>query len=94
MGSLTVIVHLSANSENACFLILLPGATGVKMGFMASVPTTSARPYRGVDAADRLASRRASLLESGLDLLGGDESVELTVRAICGQRRRGRALFL
>jgi AcrR family transcriptional regulator len=57
------------------------------MGFMASVPTTSARPYRGVDAADRLASRRASLLQAGLDLLGGNESVELelTVRAICRQ---------
>jgi AcrR family transcriptional regulator len=55
------------------------------MGVMASAPTTSARPYRGVDAADRLASRRASLLEAGLDLLGGEESVELTVRAICRQ---------
>ncbi|MDT5090055.1 MAG: hypothetical protein QOG47_2762, partial [Mycobacterium sp.] len=47
---------------------------------MASVPETSARPYRGVNAVDRLASRRASLLEAGLDLLGGNESVELTVR--------------
>ncbi|MDT5020711.1 MAG: hypothetical protein QOI33_1235 [Mycobacterium sp.] len=52
---------------------------------MASVPETSARPYRGVNAADRLASRRASLLEAGLDLLGGNESVELTVRTICRQ---------
>jgi len=58
---------------------------GCQDGFMVSVPTTSARPYRGVDAADRLASRRASLLEAGLDLLGGDDSVELTVRAICRQ---------
>jgi AcrR family transcriptional regulator len=49
---------------------------------MASAPT-NARPYRGVDAADRLATRRASLLEAGLDLLGGEKSVELTVRAIC-----------
>ncbi len=53
------------------------------MGFMAT--STSARPYRGVDAAERLASRRASLLEAGLDLLGGDDSSELTVRAICRQ---------
>jgi AcrR family transcriptional regulator len=52
---------------------------------MASVPETSARPYRGVNAVDRLASRRASLLEAGLDLLGGNESVELTVRTICRQ---------
>jgi AcrR family transcriptional regulator len=55
------------------------------MGFMASAPTTNARPYRGVDAADRLASRRASLLEAGLDLLGAEESAELRVRAICRQ---------
>jgi AcrR family transcriptional regulator len=48
---------------------------------------TNTRPYRGVDAADRLATRRASLLEAGLDLLGGEQSVELTVRAIC--RRAG-----
>jgi AcrR family transcriptional regulator len=48
-------------------------------------PTTNARPYRGVDAAERLAGRRASLLEAGLDLLGGDDSAELTVRAICRQ---------
>ncbi len=52
---------------------------------MASAPTTNARPYRGVGAADRLATRRASLLEAGLDLLGGEESVEVTVRAICRQ---------
>ena len=52
---------------------------------MAPAPTTNARPYGGVDAADRLATRRASLLEAGLDLLGGEQSVELTVRAICRQ---------
>ena len=55
------------------------------MGSMATAPTTNARPYRGVDAADRLASRRASLLEAGLDLLGGDDAAELTVRGICRQ---------
>jgi AcrR family transcriptional regulator len=55
------------------------------MGFMASAPTANARPYRGVDAADRSASRRARLLEAGLDLLGAEESVELTVRPICRQ---------
>jgi AcrR family transcriptional regulator len=57
------------------------------MGFMASVGATRARPYRGVDAADRLASRRARLLAAGLDLLGADEqdAAELTVRGICRQ---------
>ena len=59
------------------------------MGSVTSGPTTNARPYRGVDAAQRLAGRRASLLEAGLDLLGSDVSAELTVRAIC--RRAGVA---
>ncbi|MGB8791368.1 MAG: TetR/AcrR family transcriptional regulator [Mycobacterium sp.] len=54
---------------------------------MASVATTSARPYGGVDAADRLATRRAKLLAAGLDLLGADRdgAAELTVRGICRQ---------
>lgn len=47
------------------------------------------RPYRGVDAADRLAERRRKLLSAGLDLLGADDPTELTVRAIC--RRAGLA---
>jgi AcrR family transcriptional regulator len=57
------------------------------MGAMASTATTSARPYGGVDAADRLASRRAKLLAAGLDLLGADQDdvAELTVRGICRQ---------
>jgi AcrR family transcriptional regulator len=61
------------------------------MGFMASAPTTSARPYRGVEAADRLATRRSKLLGAGLDLLGADRqnAAELTVRGIC--RRAGLA---
>jgi AcrR family transcriptional regulator len=59
------------------------------MGAVTPAPTTNARPYRGVDAAARLAGRRASLLEAGLDLLGGDDSAELTVRAVC--RRAGVA---
>jgi len=46
---------------------------------------TQVRPYRGVDAADRVAQRRRRLLEAGLDLLGGPtEPPELTVRMICG----------
>ena len=57
------------------------------MDGMTSAPTASARPYGGVDAADRLAARRARLLEAGLDLLGADrpDAAELTVRGICRQ---------
>ncbi len=55
------------------------------MGCMAGAQTTSARPYGGIDAADRQAARRAKLLEAGLDLLGADrpDAAELTVRGIC-----------
>ena len=46
------------------------------------------RPYRGVEAAERLAARRRRLLDAGLDLLGGESDPDdLTVRAIC--RRAG-----
>lgn len=45
---------------------------------------TAARPYRGVEAADRLALRRGQLLTAGLDLLG-TEGADLTVRAVCRQ---------
>ena len=46
----------------------------------------SVRPYRGVEAADRLADRRARLLQAGLDILGSDSDLsELTVRGICRQ---------
>jgi len=43
------------------------------------------RPYRGVEATERLAQRRRRLLEAGLDVLGS--GAELTVRAVC--RRAG-----
>jgi AcrR family transcriptional regulator len=49
----------------------------------------SVRPYRGVQPADRLAQRRDRLMSAGLDILGGSESAELTVRGIC--RRAGLA---
>jgi AcrR family transcriptional regulator len=52
---------------------------------MSAAATTSPRPYRGVEAADRLAKRRAGLLAAGLDLLGADDAIELTVRGICRQ---------
>lgn len=47
------------------------------------------RPYRGVQAAERLAQRRERLLAAGLDLLGARDLTELTVRGIC--RRAGVA---
>jgi AcrR family transcriptional regulator len=48
----------------------------------------SARPYRGVEAGERLAARRNQLLAAGLDLLGADNQdfdlqSELTVRKVC-----------
>jgi AcrR family transcriptional regulator len=44
------------------------------------------RPYRGVEAPQRVAERRRRLLEAGLDLLGGRQApADLTVRAICAQ---------
>jgi AcrR family transcriptional regulator len=56
------------------------------MGAMAQV-----RPYRGIEAADRVAERRRRFLEAGLDILGSDPDMsELTVRGICG--RAGVAL--
>jgi AcrR family transcriptional regulator len=51
------------------------------MGSMGQV-----RPYRGVEAPQRVAERRRRLLEAGLDLLGGHRTPpDLTVRAICAQ---------
>jgi AcrR family transcriptional regulator len=49
------------------------------------------RPYRGVEAAQRLAERRGRLLAAGLDLLGAEhrDISELTVRGVC--RRAGLA---
>ncbi|MGH3532155.1 MAG: TetR/AcrR family transcriptional regulator [Mycobacterium sp.] len=59
---------------------------------MAVPETTSVRPYRGVEAGDRLADRRGRLLVAGLDLLGASDQdmSELTVRGIC--RRAGLAV--
>jgi AcrR family transcriptional regulator len=53
--------------------------------------SSSARPYRGVQAGERLAERRSRLLAAGLDLLGSDRQdiSELTVRGVC--RRAGLA---
>ena len=53
------------------------------------------RPYRGVDASERLAQRRRRLLEAGLDLLGasGQDPADLTVRAICAEAGLGVRYF-
>jgi len=61
------------------------------MVLMTEAPS-NARPYRGVDAAERLAARRNQLLAAGLDLLGADGGdidfeAEVTVRGVC--RRAG-----
>jgi AcrR family transcriptional regulator len=47
--------------------------------------TSRERPYRGVDAAERLATRRRRFLAAGLELLGADQQdiSGLTVRGIC-----------
>ena len=48
---------------------------------------SSARPYRGVEAAQRLATRRHQLLAAGLDLLGAEQQdlSAVTVRNVCRQ---------
>jgi AcrR family transcriptional regulator len=49
-------------------------------------PMAQVRPYRGIEAADRVAERRRRFLEAGLDILGSDPDLsELTVRGICRQ---------
>jgi AcrR family transcriptional regulator len=54
-------------------------------------PMAQVRPYRGVEAADRVAERRRRFLEAGLDILGSDpDPSDLTVRGIC--RQAGAAL--
>lgn len=49
--------------------------------------TPRARPYRGVEAAERLVVRRNRLLAAGLDLLGAQQQnlSAVTVRGICGR---------
>lgn len=50
------------------------------------VAMAQVRPYRGIEASDRLADRRRRFLEAGLDILGSDsDPSELTVRGICRQ---------
>jgi AcrR family transcriptional regulator len=44
------------------------------------------RPYRGIDASERLAQRRSRFVDAGLDLLSTPPG-EPTVRAICAKAR-------
>jgi AcrR family transcriptional regulator len=69
--------------------MLSVSCTGVKMVIVAKSP--GVRPYRGVEAGERLAARRRGLLAAGLDLLGSDrpDISGLTVREVC--RRAGLA---
>jgi AcrR family transcriptional regulator len=57
--------------------------------------TSSVRPYRGVEAAERLATRRNRLMAAGLDLLGADQPdiSALTVRGICRRAGLGARYF-
>ena len=49
-------------------------------------PMAQVRPYRGIEAADRVAERRRRFLEAGLDILGTESDLsDLTVRGICRQ---------
>ncbi|HZQ31296.1 MAG TPA: TetR/AcrR family transcriptional regulator [Mycobacterium sp.] len=51
---------------------------------MVHMAQTSARPYRGVQPADRRAERRSRLLDAGLTILGSEAGPEaLTVRGVC-----------
>src|SRR6476659_2799976 len=86
-GALIVIDSPNVKCENVCFQIYCSNrVAGVKIEPMAQV-----RPYRGVEAADRVAERRRRFLEAGLDILGSDPDLsELTVRGIC--RQAGAAL--
>lgn len=54
---------------------------------MVRMNTSSARPYRGVEAAQRLATRRNRLLSAGLELLGAEQQSisAVTVRGVCRQ---------
>ncbi|MFH5207505.1 TetR/AcrR family transcriptional regulator [Antrihabitans spumae] len=51
----------------------------VKMLFMATV----VRPFRGVSAQDRVAQRRADLIEAAFDVVGDGGLAKLTMTAVC-----------
>jgi AcrR family transcriptional regulator len=58
------------------------------------VLVSQVRPYRGVDASQRLAQRRAQLIAAGLDLLGAAAPLpDLTVRSVCSASGLGVRYF-
>lgn len=58
-------------------------------GAMAAAP----RPYGGVSAAERQATRRARLLEACRDLVGREGVAGVTVEAVCGEAALGKRYF-
>ena len=46
-------------------------------------PVTTERPYAGQLSHERAATRRAALIDAGLDLLGSEGESATTVRAVC-----------
>ncbi|MCB0926309.1 MAG: TetR/AcrR family transcriptional regulator, partial [Mycobacterium sp.] len=55
---------------------------------------TQARPYAGVEASARLATRRDRLLKAGLHLLGSTvDPPELTVRGVCAEAGQATRYF-
>lgn len=62
---------------------IAPAVDGCQDGSVAPI-----RPYRGIEATERLADRRARLLDAGLDLLGAAPlPAEITVRAVCSRAK-------
>src|SRR5689334_2968496 len=51
------------------------------------------RPYGGVSAEDRVAARRARLLDSGLVVVGRDGVSSLSIEAVCAQAELGKRYF-
>ncbi|MBD0860568.1 TetR/AcrR family transcriptional regulator [Gordonia sp. zg691] len=54
---------------------------------VAADPAASLRAYGGEGGDTRVARRRTSLIDAGLDLLGADDATTITVRGVC--RRAG-----
>ncbi len=51
------------------------------------------RPYRGVSAEDRRATRRAQLITAALDLIGEEGLAATTMTAVCGRARLTERYF-
>ncbi|REE98419.1 TetR/AcrR family transcriptional regulator [Thermomonospora umbrina] len=60
---------------------------------MAAADPVNQRRYRGMDGPERVAARRASLLEAGLQLFGTVGYNATTVKDICHHAELGRRYF-